>query len=77
MRFKPVEVECRGRRPIRFRWRRQWRTITRVQEVWQDAGEWWSGEDPCWFWRVAAGPAWFELVSDLRGRQWWLYRVYD
>jgi hypothetical protein len=77
MRLWPVEVRCEDRRPVGFRWRRSWYRITTVQEVWRDTGDWWEGEEPRWFWRVAAGSGWFELAADGQATRWWLYRVYD
>ena len=77
MNLRPVEVECVNRKPVRFRWRHRWYPVTAVQEVWRDTGEWWAGEEPRWFWRVASGSAWFELAADGAAAHWWLYRVYD
>jgi hypothetical protein len=74
---RPITVTVVQGRPRRFYWRRRWYGITHIDEIWQDAGAWWADEAPHWFWRVASGSAWFELVSDLARRQWWLYRIYD
>jgi hypothetical protein len=74
---RPVEVKLRQGMPEGFRWRGRWYRVTGIEEVWQDAGEWWAGEEPRWFWRVASQTAWFELMSDMAKRQWWLYRIYD
>jgi hypothetical protein len=77
VRRRPVEVIVQRGKPRRFRWRGRWYPVTGIREVWQDAGEWWAGEAPAWYWRIASGTAWFELASDLSGRHWWVYRVYD
>ena len=76
--FTPIAVSARSGEPLGFRWRRSWHRVTAVEERWQDAGAWWADERPSWFYRVVVeGGGVFELVSDLEGEHWWLYRVYD
>jgi hypothetical protein len=74
----PVRVIWEQGKPRRFWWRRRWRHVLRVQEMWVDAGAWWKGETPCWFYRVATDDGVYELVR--QEGDWshsWLYRVYD
>lgn len=77
MRWEVIQVEPGQGRPRRFRWRRRWYQISGIQEIWQDAGEWWAGESPRWFFRVTVNGGLFELATDPLSRQWWLYRVFD
>jgi hypothetical protein len=76
--------------PREFFWRGRWRRVLRVQEAWVDAGAWWAGEAPCWFFRVATEEGMYELASEhpedfpsrprplpARPSPSWLYRVYD
>ncbi|MHB1427009.1 MAG: DUF6504 family protein [Gemmataceae bacterium] len=77
MRWDAIRVEPEQGWPRRFCWRRRWYQITAIQEVWQDAGEWWIGESPRWFFRVSVNGGLFELATDPHNHQWWLYRVFD
>ncbi|CAB1128289.1 protein of unknown function [Candidatus Hydrogenisulfobacillus filiaventi] len=61
-----------------FRYRRHYRPVVEVLEVWTDVGAWWAGEPERRFWRVrTADHGLYELADDGSGRHWWLYRIYD
>lgn len=64
--------------PVRFLWRGRWRKVLRVQEAWVDAGHWWAGEKPAWFYRVATAEGVYELAATGAGALVArVYRVYD
>jgi hypothetical protein len=64
--------------PVRFFWRGRWRHILHVQEAWVDAGHWWAGEKPLWFYRVATSEGVYELTASETGASMArVYRVYD
>jgi hypothetical protein len=67
-----------GDEPVRFFWRGRWRQVIRVQEAWLDAGRWWTGEKPLWFYRVATATGMYELAAEGAGvATAQIYRVYD
>lgn len=75
---REIQVRWRELEPVRFFWRGRWRHILRVQEVWLDAGHWWVGEAPRWFYRVATEDGVYEFTVDEMGAgRARIYRVYD
>ena len=65
-------------RPRSFRRRgRLWR-VSRVAEVWKDAGCWSEGEGEKTFFRLETdGSRLVEIYLDPTAGKWFLYRVYD
>ncbi|MCL8207984.1 MAG: DUF6504 family protein [Actinomycetia bacterium] len=80
VRWMPIRVMTAAGDPLRptaFWWRRRRYRVDRVQEQWQDAGAWWAGEAPRWFFRLEAEGGLYEVAADADGRRWWMYRIFD
>ncbi len=75
---RPIQVAARpDGAPILFRYRDQHR-VSRILEVWREAGEWWEGKGDRQVYRVETeGGGVFELLFDLGRRDWTLTRNYD
>jgi len=72
-----IQVQMDRERPMQFWWRGRWHQISRIEDFWLDAGEWWQGEGEKAFYRVIAGGAVYELYYDRKDNVWGMYRVYD
>jgi len=75
--IRVVTAEGDPLRPTAFWWRGRRRRVGQIQEQWQDAGAWWAGEEPRWFFRVESDGVLYEMAADAKGRQWWMYRIFD
>jgi len=72
-----IDVLAVNGKPCSFRYRRRWYTVTGIQDMWRDVGEWWTGEGEKTFWRVACREKMFELYWDAKLEQWFMYKVWD
>lgn len=76
---KPIDVTMGpGGKPVAFAWSGGRYRVREVLDHWLEAGRWWEQEPEKASWRVATieGGV-FELSSDVSGRKWHLYKVYD
>ncbi|MGE5485296.1 MAG: DUF6504 family protein [Ignavibacteriales bacterium] len=65
-------------RPSRFFWFNRWFYVSRLMDVWNEAGQWWEGEPEKTVYRVLCNrDTMFELEFRGAERQWVLYKVYD
>ena len=74
---KEVRVDERDGNPVAFTFRERY-DIAEVLECWQEAGEWWQGQQTREIFRVMTSLGGvFELERSVGSDDWRLYKVWD